>query len=98
VHRLYWKIFLAFWLSLVFFVTVTLVAASYYLQQTRARAADDNPHQRHMALLHEARDIAASSGIGGLERWLARLDRSEVTPYYLLDQQGRAAPWARWAI
>jgi two-component system sensor histidine kinase CpxA len=89
VHRLYWKIFLAFWLSLVFFVTVTLVAASYYLQQTRARAADENPHQRHMTLLREARGIASSSGIAGLERWLARLDRREVTPYYLLDEQGR---------
>jgi len=89
VHRLYWKIFLAFWLSLVFFVTVTLVAASYYLQQTRARAADVNPHQRHMTLLREARGIAGSEGIAGLERWLTRLDRREVTPYYLLDEQGR---------
>ena len=88
MHRLYWKIFLAFWLSLVFFVTVTFVAASYYLQQTRARAADQNPHQRHMALLREARGIAGSEGIAGLERWLTRLDRREVTPYYLLDEQG----------
>jgi two-component system sensor histidine kinase CpxA len=89
VHRLYWKIFLAFWLSLVFFVAVTLVAASYYLQQTRAGAVDQNPHQRHMALLAEARDIADLDGIAGLERWLAGLDRREVTPYYLLDKQGR---------
>jgi len=89
VHRLYWKIFLAFWLSLVFFVTVTFVAASYYLQQTRARAADENPHQRHMTLLGEARAVARSGGIAGLERWLARLDRREVTPYYLIDEQGR---------
>jgi len=89
VHRLYWKIFLAFWLSLVFFVSVTLVAASYYLQQTRARAADQNPHLRHMTLLREARGIAGSEGIAGLERWLARLDRREVTPYFLLDEAGR---------
>ncbi len=89
MHRLYWKIFLAFWLSLVFFVTVTLVAASYYLQQTRARAADENPHQRHMTLIREARSIARGEGTDGLERWLAQLDRREVTPYYLLDQQSR---------
>lgn len=89
MHRLYWKIFLAFWLSLVFFVTVTLVAASYYLQQTRALATDENPHQRHMALLDEARDVASRDGIAGIERWLARLDRREVTPYYLLDEQGQ---------
>jgi two-component system sensor histidine kinase CpxA len=89
VHRLYWKIFLAFWLSLVFFVAVTLVAASYYLQQTRARAADENPHERHMTLIREARGIARSEGIAGLERWLAQLDRREATPYYLLDEQNR---------
>ena len=89
MHRLYWKIFLAFWLSLVFFVTVTLVAASYYLQQTRARAADENPHERHMTLIREARSIARGEGTAGLERWLAQLDRREVTPYYLLDQQSR---------
>jgi len=87
VHRLYWKIFLAFWLSLVFFVAVTLVAASYYLQQTRARAADENPHERHMALIREARGIARGEGVAGLERWLAQLDRREATPYYLLDEQ-----------
>jgi len=89
VHRLYWKIFLAFWLSLVLFVAVTLVAASFYLQQTRARTADENPHLRHMTLLREARTIAGSGGVAGLERWLARLDRREVTPYYLLDEEGR---------
>lgn len=88
MHRLYWKIFLAFWLSLVFFLAVTLFAASYYLQQTRSRAADENPHARHMALIREARGVAASGGIEKLERWLARLDRSEVTPYYLLDEEG----------
>ncbi|MDH3762279.1 MAG: ATP-binding protein [Gammaproteobacteria bacterium] len=87
MHRLYWKIFLAFWLSLVFFVAVTLVAASYYLQQTRARAADENPHERHMALIREARGIARGEGVAGLERWLAQLDRREATPYYLLDEQ-----------
>jgi two-component system sensor histidine kinase CpxA len=89
VHRLYWKIFLAFWLSLVFFVAVTLVAASYYLQQTRARAADENPHERHMTLIREARGIARSEGVAGLERWLAQLDRREATPYYLLDEHNR---------
>jgi two-component system sensor histidine kinase CpxA len=89
VHRLYWKIFLAFWLSLVFFVAVTLVAASYYLQQTRARAADENPHERHMTLIREARGIARGEGVAGLERWLAQLDRREATPYYLLDEQNR---------
>ena len=89
MHRLYWKIFLAFWLSLVFFVAVTLVAASYYLQQTRARAADQNPHERHMTLIREARTVAANEGVAGLERWLARLDRREATPYYLLDAQNQ---------
>ena len=89
MHRLYWKIFLAFWLSLVFFVTITLVAASYYLQHTRSRAADENPHFRHMQLIREARAIATRGGIDGLERWLARLDRAEVTPYFLLDEEGR---------
>ena len=89
MHRLYWKIFLAFWLSLVFFVAVTLVAASYYLQQTRARAADENPHERHMTLIREARGIARGEGVAGLERWLAQLDRREATPYYLLDEQNR---------
>ena len=88
MHRLYWKIFLAFWLSLVFFITVTLYAASYYLQQTRSRAVDENPHARHMVLIREARGVAATGGSEQLERWLARLDRSEVIPYYLLDEEG----------
>ena len=89
MHRLYWKIFLAFWLSLVFFLAVTLFAASYYLQQTRSRAVDENPHVRQMALISEAREVAESGGITELERWLARLDRSEVNPYYLLDEEDR---------
>ena len=42
-----------------------------------------------MALLREAHDVAARGGIAALERWLSRLDRREVTPYYLLDEAGR---------
>lgn len=88
MHRLYWKIFLAFWLSLVFFLAATLFAASYYLQQTRSRAADENPHVQHMSLVREARGIAETGGIAALEHWLEQIDRSEVTPYYLIDEEG----------
>ena len=89
MHRLYWKIFLAFWLSLVFFLVVTLFSASYYLQQTRSRAADQNPHAQHMALVREARKVAAQGGVQALQSWLAQIDRSQVNPYYLIDRDGR---------
>ena len=88
MHRLYWKIFLAFWLSLVFFLGTTLFAASFYLETTRSRAADINPHQRHMILIHEAQMVANQGGVDGLKHWLAQLDRSEIAPYYLLDRSG----------
>ena len=42
-----------------------------------------------MTLTREARSIARGEGTAGLERWLTQLDRREVTPYYLLDQQSR---------
>ncbi len=89
MHRLYWKIFLSFWLSLILFAGATLLAASLFLERTHAQDAIENPETRFSAYIQEARSIADNGGIKGLRPWLEDLDRREAIPILLLDAEGR---------
>ena len=88
IHRLFWKIFLSFWFSLILFAGVSLLAASLFLERTRAQDVTEDPRARHLSYIEEAQFIAKSDGIDGLKSWLGKLDRSEAIPFLLLDEQG----------
>ena len=89
MHRLFWKIFLSFWGSLILFAGASLLAASLFLERMRAQDATENPRARHLTYIEEARLIAETDGIEGLKSWLKKLDRSEATPFLLLDTEGK---------
>jgi len=89
IHRLFWKIFLSFWFSLILFVGISLLAASLFLERTRAQDTIESPRDRHLSYIEAAQFIAEKDGIDGLKSWLRKLDRSEATPFLLLDEQGK---------
>jgi len=89
MHRLVWKIFLSFWLSLIIFAGASLTLASLFVEHARSEDDEQSPRDRLKLYLEEARRIAASEGTGGLTAWLEQLDRREVTPILLIDAQGR---------
>jgi two-component system sensor histidine kinase CpxA len=88
MHQLFWKIFFSFWFSLILFVSVSLLAATLYLEHTRAQDEIESPRARLSSYADEARQIATSQGIDQLKSWLRQLDRREAIPFLLLDQQG----------
>jgi two-component system sensor histidine kinase CpxA len=89
MHRLFWKIFLSFWFSLILFAGASLLAASIFLEHTRAQNAIESPQARLLTYIKEARLIAEHDGIEGLKSWLKKLDRGEAIPFLLIDAEGR---------
>ena len=89
MHRLFWKIFLSFWFSLIVFASASLVAASLFIEHARSEDTAESPRARLRTYLEEARLVAESGGVEELKHWLKRLDRREVIPIYVIDTQGR---------
>jgi two-component system sensor histidine kinase CpxA len=89
MHRLFWKIFLSFWFSLILFAGASLLAASLFLERTRGQDAIESPRSRLFAYIQEAQLIATDEGIEGLRSWLEKLDRREVIPFLLIDTDGK---------
>jgi len=88
MHRLFWKIFLSFWLSLILFAGMSLLAAALFLEHTRKQDEIESPRARHLSYIEEAQLIAQTDGTDGLRSWLKNLDQREAIPFLLLDKQG----------
>ena len=89
MHRLYWKIFLSFWAALIVFAVATVIAASGFIERTRAQQGHPNPHARLMNYVAEAQSVADRGGTDALRSWLEGLDRREAIPLLLLDVEGQ---------
>lgn len=89
MHRLFWKIFLSFWISLILFAGASLLAASLFLERTRTQDEIESPRARHLTYINEAQFIAENDGIDGLKLWLKKLDRKEAIPFLLIDADGK---------
>jgi len=89
VGRLFWKIFLAFWLALV--VAAAGTGTAVWLQRRAHEAAPPEelalgpPH-------HHAVDMAAATlahgGIAALGAWMKEFERLRPVPLYVVDEQG----------
>lgn len=88
MHRLFWKLFLTYWTTLILFTVACLFAASIYLDRTRAQHNVTNPMRAYAAHVREARALAATQGKAGLIKWAARLDSEELVPLLVLDKDG----------
>lgn len=88
MHRLFWKLFLTYWITLILFTLACLFAASHYLERTRARHDAANPMEEYASRLQMARATAAADGKAGLREWVARLDSEELVPLLVLDREG----------
>jgi len=88
MHRLFWKIFLSFWIALVLFAGATILTASHYLERTRAEQEAASPRERLARHAAEAQHVAEHHGLEGLRQWLRELDRREPVPFLLIDRTG----------
>ena len=88
MHRLFWKIFLSFWLTLVVFAVLVIFAASSYLEHNRTQQDKSSMRTRLSEYFEQGQAIAWQKGLGGLAEWLDHLDRSEAIPILLIDEAG----------
>jgi two-component system sensor histidine kinase CpxA len=89
MHRLFWKIFLSFWFTLIIFTALLLFAASTYLEHNRVQQDAGNMRERLSGYFDQGRTAAREKGVEGLKEWLDYLDRSEAIPIFLIDETGR---------
>jgi signal transduction histidine kinase len=88
MNRLFWKLFLTYWVTLILFALGSLFAASFYLEHTHARHDAANPVAEYATRIQAARMAAAANGRTGLSEWAARLDAEELVPLLLVDREG----------
>lgn len=89
MHRLFWKLFLSFWLALALFGAGTLLAASAYLEYFRAMQDDQQNLLGFRDRAETAREVVAREGLPGLTIWVRQVDGEELLPILALDSQGR---------
>ncbi len=88
MHRLFWKLFVTYWIALILFALGSLFAASFYIEQTHARHDASSPMEEFNNRLQQARQAAAADGKPGLREWATRLDGEELVPLLVLDKDG----------
>ncbi len=83
--NLYWKIFLAFWLS-----TLLMIGGAFWLSQYIPvnNSFEQGPPPR--ALAREARRILRSGDLEAFERWATQLKRRHHVEFFLFDRDGNA--------
>jgi two-component system sensor histidine kinase CpxA len=89
MHRLFWKIFLSFWIALIVFSGAVILAASHYLESARTQEDHDRPFGRLLGYARQAQAAADRGGVDALRDWAGALDRSEAIPFLLVDEQGQ---------
>lgn len=89
MHRLFWKIFLSFWLTLIIFSALVMFAASSYLEHTRTQQDIGSMRVRLSEYFDQGQAAAKQKGIEGLKEWLENLDRSEAIPIFLINEAGQ---------
>jgi two-component system, OmpR family, sensor histidine kinase CpxA len=88
VHRLFWKIFLSFWLTLIIFTALLMFAASSYLEHSRTQQDIGSMRARLSEYFTQAQIATKQKGVEGLKEWLNRLDRSEAIPIFMVNEIG----------
>jgi two-component system sensor histidine kinase CpxA len=89
MHRLYWKIFLSFWVALILFAGASILVASIYIEHTREQYNTTDLRARTLGYIREARLVAMTKGEEGLKQWLEEIDRKEAIPHLLVDERGQ---------
>ena len=88
MHRLFWKLFLSFWVALLLFATGVLIAASLYLDRAREAREGGQGQPVSEQLREEAQAAVDGGGTGRLVRWLQRYDDENLVPLLMLDHDG----------
>ena len=89
MHRLFWKIFLSFWVALVLFTAAIILAASQYLEQIKAQRNANVRYETLSRQVAEAQAVIERKGIEGLKAWAREVDREEMVPVLVINADGK---------
>jgi two-component system sensor histidine kinase CpxA len=89
MHRLFWKIFLSFWVALVLFTGAIILAASQYLEQIKDQRDAGVRFETLTRQVTEAQTVLDSEGIEGLKAWAMEVDIEEMVPVLVLNAAGK---------
>jgi len=88
MYRLFWKLFLSFWVALLLFAVGALVAASFYLDQA-LRSRDVNTTLTVVErLTGEAQTVATRDGMAALKDWAHEQDDRQLVPLLAVNRDG----------
>lgn len=88
MRRLFWKLFLTYWLALILFSAAALYLSNRYLESVRAQYEAVTLREDVLSHLASAK-TAAVKGVPGLETWAREIDQRELVPWLVLDANGR---------
>ncbi|MBS1190431.1 MAG: two-component sensor histidine kinase [Rhodocyclaceae bacterium] len=91
MYRLFWKLFLSFWLALVVFAGGAVFAVSAYLDHAKAKQELRGREDGFRGMVVAAQLAADEKGYPGLLDWLRERDEDQLVPLLLLDRDGRDA-------
>lgn len=89
MHRLFWKIFLSFWIALVLFTVAIIIAASQYLDQIKEQRDANVRYETLNRQVAEAQAVLQSEGVEGLKAWTREVDNEEMVPVLVLNAAGK---------
>jgi len=88
MHRLFWKLFLSFWATLILFSVVVMLSVSIYidhLHEQQNPSAGFESISQHVA---KAQSKADAHGVEGLRDWARNIDRKNLVPVLVLNNAG----------
>jgi two-component system sensor histidine kinase CpxA len=89
MHRLFWKIFLSFWIVLLLFTAAIIFAASEYLDQIKEQRNESIRYETLTRQVAEAQAVLESDGVEGLKAWAREVDSEEMVPVLVLNAEGK---------
>lgn len=90
MYRLFWKLFLSFWLALILFAVGAIFAISAYLEHANARQ-DRSQEEGFRGVVAAAQAAADAGAYPGLVAWVKERDGEQLIPLLLLDTSGKDA-------
>ena len=89
MHRLFWKFFLSFWITLILFSAVVMLSASAYIDHLNKQQNVPGRLNRISQEYASAQAQADVSGIDGLSDWARKIDHQDLVPVLVIDTAGR---------
>lgn len=88
MHRLFWKLFLSFWVALLLFAVGVLLAASFYLDHEHENRDGITAQSLIDNLTGEAQLVATKDGLEALKAWTHEHDGGLVIPLLAVNREG----------